>query len=86
MRFFSLFDFRYFILALFLGIISVLVIYLSFGRKEGEAEKGVEHPQFAGGLQEAGNRIPTILLFVYIGFLVWAIIYAIFIGIRGGAI
>jgi fucose permease len=86
MRFFSLFDFQYFILALFLGFISVLIIYFSFGREEGEAEKGIEHLQLPEGLQKTKNRIPTILLFVYIGFLVWAILYVIFIGIRGGAI
>jgi fucose permease len=86
MRFFSLFDFQYFILALFLGLISVLIIYLSFGKGEGRAEEDIEHPQFPEVLQEERKRIPTILLFVYLGFLVWAIIYVVFIGIRGGAI
>ena len=86
MRFFSLFDFQYFVLALFLGLISVLIIYLSFGSEEDETKESVEDIQLPEGLKEAGNRIPMILLFVYIGFLAWAIIYAIFIGIRGGAI
>ena len=84
MRFFSLLDFRYYVLAIFLGLITVLVLYLSFKRTPSEAEDDrsdlVEFPE---GLGSAKHPIPPILLFVYIGFVIWAIIYVIFFGILG---
>ena len=84
MRFFSLLDFRYYILAIFLGLITVLVLYLSFKRTSSEAEDDrSDMIEFPEGLSSAGHPIPPILLFVYIGFVLWAIIYVIFFGILG---
>jgi hypothetical protein len=84
LRFFSLLDFRYYVLAIFLGLITALVLYLSFSRtsEEGEDERSdlIEFPE---GLSSARHPIPPILLFVYIGFVIWAIIYVIFFGILG---
>lgn len=84
MRFFSLLDFRYYVLAIFLGLITALVLYLSFRRtsEEGEDERSdlIEFPE---GLSSARHPIPPILLFTYIGFVIWAIIYVIFFGILG---
>ena len=84
MRFFSLLDFRYYVLAIFLGLITALVLYLSFRRtsEEGEDERSdlIEFPE---GLSSAKHSIPSILLFVYLGFVIWAIIYVIFFGILG---
>ena len=91
MRLFSLLDFQYFILAFFLGLISVLLVYLGFkgwvsqekGAVEEEGEGRIEYPE---GLREAKHPIPPLLLFVYIGVAVWAVAYAILIGIFGGGI
>jgi len=84
LRFFSLLDFRYYVLAIFLGLITALVLYLSFRRtsEEGEDERSdlIEFPE---GLSSAKHSIPSILLFVYLGFVIWAIIYVIFFGILG---
>ena len=84
MRFFSLLDFRYYILAIFLGLITVLVLYLSFKRTSSEAEDDrSDMIEFPERLSSAGHPIPPIVLFVYIGFVLWAIIYVIFFGILG---
>jgi hypothetical protein len=84
LRFFSLLDFRYYVLAIFLGLITVLVLYLSFGRTPSEEEDDrSDLIEFPDGLSSAKHPIPPILLFVYIGFVIWAIIYVIFLGILG---
>jgi len=84
LRFFSLLDFRYYVLAICLGLTTVLVLYLSFRRtsEEGKDDRSdlIEFPE---GLSSARHPIPSILLFVYIGFVIWAIIYVIFFGILG---
>ncbi len=84
MRFFSLLDFRYYVLAIFLGVIAALVLYVSFKRTSSEAEDDrsdlIEFPE---GLSSAKHPIPPILFFVYVGVVIWAIIYVIFFGILG---
>jgi hypothetical protein len=90
MRLFSLLDFQYFILAFFLGLISVLLVYLGFkgwlSQAKEEMEEGEVHFKYADELREAKHPIPPLLLFVYIGVVVWAVAYAILMGIFGGGI
>ena len=90
MRLFSLLDFQYFILAFFLGLIAVLLVYLGFkgwlSQAREETEEGQESLKYTDELREAKHPIPPILVFVYIGVVVWAVAYAILIGIFGGGI
>ncbi len=86
MRFFDLLDFQYLVLAIFLGLISVFVIYLAFGgyrSRRGMAEKEVteEYPE---GLGSGDNPIPPFLIFLYLAVLIWIIFYVFLFGLRGG--
>ena len=90
MRFFEVLDFQHMVLAIFLGLIAALVIYMSFRgdryrRKSSdlvgphEGEPGVPEKLDAGS-----NPIPPILIFLYAGFIVWCIVYAIYFGLKRG--
>lgn len=84
MRFFDLLDFQYLVLAIFLGFVSAVLIYLgfqsySFSRRR--KEEGEE--EFPGGIRVQNHSIPPFLIFVVIGFIVWAIAYVILYGLRG---
>ena len=92
MQFFPLLTFQEMALAFFLGLGTVLLIYLAWGsypkrrledtcreeREEGhEPESGPEAPD---------HSVPPFLIFVYIGVAVWILVYLIFIGLRVKAI
>jgi hypothetical protein len=87
MRYFPLFDFQIVILLSFLGLTLLLLLYIalskfvaSSGRRKGEYEK----EEFPEGIQTLKKPIPLILVFLYGGFIIWAIAYVVVIGIRGG--
>jgi hypothetical protein len=90
MRFFYVLDFQYLILALFFGILSVFLIYLGFmsyrfsqKRKE-EGETAEESYEYPGGLRIQNHPLSPLLIFICLGFALWAIAYVILIGLRGG--
>lgn len=92
MRLFALIDFQHFLLGLFLGIAAAIVIYLAFrcgGRGVGDDEdkRGGDVPvsseEYPEGLRIRNNPVPPVLVFVFIGFLVWFLFYVIFFGILG---
>ena len=85
MRFFDVLDFQYLILAIFLALVAVVLIYLgfqsySFSRRK-EEEEGEE--EFPGGIRVQNHSLPPFLIFVVIGFVIWAIVYVILYGLRG---
>jgi len=87
MRFFDVLDFQYLILTVFLGAVSLLLIYLgfrsySFSWKERPKSAEEDH-EYPGELRIGNHPIPPLLLFVFIGFGVWFFIYVIFYGILG---
>jgi len=88
MQYFSLVSLQHWILALFLGLVSVILIYLAFGSHPGR-EKGVggERPDrdILFGEETEKNPIAPILIFVYVGAVVFAVAYLILMGIRGNA-
>ena len=82
MRFFSLLDFQYIVLLLFLGIVFLIALYLAFthdDNDEGE-EMREAHPE---AIREQDGPVPLVLMFLYLGFIIWAIVYVVIIGIRG---
>jgi hypothetical protein len=92
MRFFALLDFQHMVLALFLGVTAVILVYLAFGsyarRQAVERQRPEEPPagDVSGGVHEGReNPLPAFLKVVYVGIAATAIGYMIFIGIRGGA-
>jgi len=85
MRFFPLFDFQLVVLLSFLGLIALLVLYIALTglALPPRVRKGHPEPeQFPDGIQASRGPVPLILIFVYVGFLVWALIYVIIMGIR----
>jgi NADH:ubiquinone oxidoreductase subunit 3 (subunit A) len=86
MRFFSLLDFQYAMLLIFLGLIALVLLYMAFyshdfiPRRRDKKEEVEEYP---GGIQAQNQRIPLILIFVYVGLAIWAVAYVVVIGIRG---
>jgi Na+/H+ antiporter NhaC len=88
MRFFSLLDFQYAILLIFLGLIAFIIIYIAFAGydllpyKKGRGRKE-EIEEYPSGIQARRNPIPLLLILLYIGLAVWGVAYVIIIGIRG---
>jgi hypothetical protein len=68
MRYFPLFDLQAVILLSFLGVTALLLLYIAMGKLIGPAGR---------------QPIPLILVFVYAGFVVWAVAYVVVVGIGG---
>jgi len=89
-RFFEVLDFQHMVLAIFLGLVAALVIYMGFRgdryRRMGSdvAEPHEGEPDVAEKLGAGSNPIPPILIFLYAGFIVWCIVYAIYFGLKRG--
>jgi hypothetical protein len=66
MRMFPVIDFQHLLLALFLGCIAAIVIYMGF--------------------RHNSRPVPAVLVFLYTGFVVWAICYVFLVGFSGGAL
>jgi hypothetical protein len=90
MRFFSLVDFQYMVLALFMGLLGVVLVYVAWGsypaHREDTSEEDVARME--GHEIEEGHKakrvpIAPFLIFIYIGIAVWSICYMIFTGIHG---
>jgi hypothetical protein len=88
MRFFSLQDYQDWLLAVFLGLVLAILIYLAF-RSYGYSrlradEKAREEIDYPDCLKGRNFPMPPFFLFLYCAIIVWAICYVIFIGIRSG--
>jgi Na+/H+ antiporter NhaC len=85
MRFFPLVDFQHWVLAIFLGFVVLLLIYLSLGthhrRPEEKSEPG-EREIFSGQVHYK-NPIPPLLIIVFLGVIVFALGYFLLIGMQG---
>ncbi len=92
MQYFPLLNFQHMVLAWCLGIGFVILLYIalcSYKRSRREANKE-EIDRFArGNLVEAhdpeGGGIAPVLIFIYLGVIIWAISYVLIVGINGGA-
>jgi hypothetical protein len=89
MRFFFLQDYQHWLLAVFLGLVLVILVYLAFRsygysneRADARARQIFDYPE---GLKGHNFPTPPFILFLYIGFVVWAVLYVIFIGVFHGA-
>lgn len=83
MRFFGVLDFQYLVLAIFLALAALILLYLAFGWEAPARKK--QHPaeEFPEGLKMEKNPVPPILVFIYCAFLIWAVTYMIVVGIKG---
>ncbi len=88
MQYFPLVDLQHWLLAIFLGLVSLILVYLAFG-SHASREKGAEGERakrdILFGEETEKNPTPPILIFVYVGAVVFAVAYLILIGIRGNA-
>jgi hypothetical protein len=87
MRFFFLQDYQHWLMAVFLGIVLAILVYLGFtaysdsrARADEKAEKEFMYPD---GIRGKNLPTPVFILFLYLGFIIWAILYVIFIGMKG---
>jgi uncharacterized membrane protein len=88
MRYFTLLDFQYVVLLIFLGLILFLLLYIAFGARistPDKKEKGGGLEEYPEGIQAGDSPIPPILIFVYVAFFIWALAYLVVVGLRGGA-
>jgi len=87
MQYFPLVDLQHWMLAIFLGLVSLILVYLAFGSHPSR-EKSLEREQrerdLLFGEETEKNPMAPILIFVYVGVVVFAILYLILIGLRGG--
>ncbi len=93
MRFFSLLDFQYTVLAYFFGFVSSILVYLAWGSYparrhavSSEDLKKLEGHEIAGGHKTEDNPVAPFLVFIYAAVIIWAIAYVIVIGFKGGPI
>ncbi|NIQ38980.1 MAG: hypothetical protein GTN81_10375 [Proteobacteria bacterium] len=86
MRYFTLLDFQVVVLLVFLGLAVLFLITVAFSlyelgqKKQRKPKKRENYPE---GIQVSGNGIPPLLIFIYGGFIVWALAYMVVIGLRG---
>ena len=92
MQYFPLLAFQHMVLAFFLGTSFVILLYIAFSsykqtRKE-MSEEELDHLA-RGELAEVhdpeGNRIAPVLIFIYLGVIVWSVSYFVVVGIKGTA-
>jgi multisubunit Na+/H+ antiporter MnhB subunit len=87
MQYFPLVDLQHWMLAIFLGLVSLILVYLAFGSHPSR-EKGLEGERterdLLFGEETEKNPMAPILIFVYVGVIVFAVAYLILIGLRGG--
>ncbi len=89
MRFFAVLDFQHEILAIFLGLVSALLIYLalqSFRYSREKKEKKEEEFFESIGVRIKNHPVPPFLLLLIFGFIVWFFFYVIIFGVKGGPI
>ncbi len=87
MRFFFLKDYQDWLLSVGLGLILVILIYLALKSYNYSQERirGREQEEFhyPDGIEGRNFPTPPFMIFLYIGFVIWAVCYVIFIGMKG---
>jgi hypothetical protein len=85
MQFFSLVAFQHWVLAIFMGFVALLLIYLSLGshHRRLEEEREPEERDIFFGPEHEKNPMPPVLIIVFLGVIVFALGYFVLIGIIG---
>lgn len=88
MRFFPLLDFQYMVLAFFLGMLGLILVYVAWA---GYADRAADEEEEAEGFEvaaehEAKNPVAPFLIFIFVGVTIWSLAYAVVVGIFGGPI
>ncbi len=84
MRFFQVLDLQIVFLAIFFGLAALLILYVAFsGHVRASKKREPEPEEYPDGIRAGHNPIPPLLIFVYVGFALWALGYVIVVGILG---
>ena len=87
MRYFPVFDLQTVLLLTFLGLVALVLLYVGFGSsyfsKPSSGKDGTQE-DYPVGIRARKRPIPPLLIFIYVAFIIWAVIYVIVIGIGGG--
>lgn len=88
MRYFILLDFQHMVLAIFLGLLALLVVYVAWRGypARGEKEEPLSEEELFSGHGTATPPLPPLLVLIYVGAILWLLAYAVVNGIFGGAI
>ena len=87
MRYFPLLDFQIVILLTFFGLAVLILLYVAFrGALSATDQKSQDRDRqtYPEGIEAENRPTPPLLIFVYVVFILWAAMYVIFIGLRGG--
>lgn len=77
-------DLQYVVLALFMGLGALLVLWICFRGYHGpEEEQQQDQEHYPEGIRIGRGPIPPVLVLVYVGFLLWALGYALKVGVSG---
>jgi hypothetical protein len=93
MRYFVWVDFKYEMLALFLGVVALILVYIAWAsypkRRKAKApekiQEGSGHELKAGGDIEK-NPVAPFLTFIYIVIPIWSILYMIYYWTSGSKV
>jgi hypothetical protein len=85
MQFFPLVDFQHWILAVFLGLILLILVYLAFGSHDRRTESAAENDEreILFGEEPVKKATPPLLIVVFLGAILFALGYFILIGVQG---
>jgi hypothetical protein len=88
MRYFTIIDFQAMVLALFLGLCCLVLIYLAWaGYQRIRNDKELDRYNDAELIAHHGhNPVPPVLKVIFTGIAIWALIYLVIYGILGGPI
>lgn len=89
MRFFPLLDFQYMMLAFFLGVIGVLLVYVAwagYSYRSSKEKEPIEESEIERSHEVTKETVPPFLILVYVGVTIWVLAYAFMVGIFGGPI
>lgn len=92
MQYFPLLAFQHLVLAFFLGAGFVILLYIALSSykqtREELSEEELDHlarGELAEVHDSEGNRIAPVLIFIYLGVIVWSVSYFVVVGIKGTA-
>ncbi len=92
MQYFPLLAFQDLVLAFFLGLGFVILVYLAFGghkrtRKDptGEELDRLKRGALAEAHDPEGGPVPPVLILIFVGAILWAVSYVVVVGIKGVA-
>jgi hypothetical protein len=93
MRYFALMDYQYWVMAVFIGIVCLILVYMAWGsypsrrvQRSDEEIREMRGHEIESGHSTEKNPIAPFLVFVYVLIGIWSLCYMVFVGLRGGEV